>query len=146
VFQADRFVVPSDISFQEIKRTYSLVKPEPGLSVTLENLFFDHRSSILRSESFLELDQLAEFLKENPELRIEIGGHTDSTGSQDFNVRLSVERAEAVRAYLASTGSIDQARLESRGYGDTRPVATNDTPAGRQQNRRVELIIAQQKP
>jgi OOP family OmpA-OmpF porin len=76
----------------------------------------------------------------NPQVRIEISGHTDSTGVRTRNIALSQARAQAVRAYLASQG-VTPDRMVAKGYGPDRPVATNKTPAGRQQNRRVELNL-----
>ena len=84
------------------------------------------------------LDVVAQSLLDNPEIRVEVAGYTDNTGSATMNVRLSQARADAVRAYLASRG-LSPARMVSRGYGPDSPLATNTTAAGRAQNRRVEL-------
>lgn len=79
-------------------------------------------------------------LKAHPDLKLLIEGHTDNTGSAEINQSLSEKRAEAVKAYLVSTFGIDASRLEAKGFGASKPVASNDTPEGRQQNRRVELV------
>jgi OmpA-OmpF porin, OOP family len=79
-------------------------------------------------------------LAEHPDLAITIEGHTDNVGSAQANQELSRKRAAAVKQALVSTYRIDAARLTSTGFGDTKPVAKNDTPEGRQQNRRVELV------
>ena len=79
-------------------------------------------------------------MNENPKLGVELGGHTDDTGSNEINAKLSQDRADAVREYLIGKG-IEPDRIASKGYGETKPVATNDTDAGRQQNRRVEFVI-----
>jgi outer membrane protein OmpA-like peptidoglycan-associated protein len=109
-------------------------------SYTLDNVYFDTDKATLRPESAKELDELAEVMQVRPKLRIRIEGHTDNVGSDAHNLTLSKNRAAAVRDYLIKKG-IAPARLESEGYGETRPRATNDTPEGRQKNRRTEAII-----
>lgn len=79
-------------------------------------------------------------LQEHPDLRISIEGHTDSDGDDAFNKQLSERRAESVKAHLVEAYGIDPSRLETAGFGESKPVAPNDTPEGRQQNRRVELV------
>ena len=88
------------------------------------------------------LDQVADWIKSEPEINVEIGGHTDSVGSDSYNQKLSEQRAKAVCDYLISQG-VDKARLTYKGYGESEPIATNETEAGRQRNRRVELKILQ---
>ena len=88
------------------------------------------------------LDQVADWIKSEPEINVEIGGHTDSVGSDSYNQKLSEQRAKAVCDYLISQG-VDKARLSYKGYGESEPIATNETEAGRQRNRRVELKILQ---
>jgi outer membrane protein OmpA-like peptidoglycan-associated protein len=78
-------------------------------------------------------------LKANPELKLEVQGHTDNQGNDDYNLKLSQKRAETVAAYLQLFG-IDSGRLTPKGFGETKPVATNDTEDGRTRNRRVELV------
>ncbi|WP_366949848.1 OmpA family protein [Immundisolibacter sp.] len=87
------------------------------------------------------LDQVAATIVEYKDTRVQIAGHTDSTGSESYNQQLSERRAQAVADYLASRG-VDRARLSTVGYGETRPIATNETPEGRQQNRRVEIVLS----
>ena len=106
--------------------------------VVLRGVTFQTGRSALRPESYAVLDIVAASLQANPEIRIEIAGHTDNTGSMALNLRLSQARAAAVRAYLAGKG-VSPARMVARGLGPTRPIATNTTAAGRAQNRRVEL-------
>ncbi|MBI1967967.1 MAG: OmpA family protein, partial [Gemmatimonadetes bacterium] len=106
--------------------------------VILRGVNFETGRSALKPESFAVLDAVAASLLANPEIRIEVAGYTDNTGSEDTNVRLSQNRAAAVRAYLAARGvAID--RMIAKGYGSASPIATNTTAAGRAQNRRVEL-------
>jgi len=127
--------------FQEIKgKELKLVPIEVGRAVRLNNIFFDLGKAVLREESFPELDRIATTLNENPNMTIEVGGHTDNTGSRDLNARFSQDRADAVREYLIGKG-IEPDRIGSKGYGEARPVATNDTDEGRQTNRRVEFTI-----
>ncbi len=117
------------------------LKPiEIGTTVRLNNIFFDFDKTTLKSESYVELDKVVEFLTNNSTLEIEIAGHTDSKGSDDYNLNLSQGRAQAVVDYLISHG-IDDFRLIAKGYGETVPLETNDTEEGRAYNRRVEFTV-----
>jgi len=111
---------------------------EARTPVILRGVTFEVGKSALRPESFTVLDIVAASLVANPDIRIEIAGHTDSTGSAAVNTRLSQNRADAVRAYLASKG-VAPDRMVAKGYGPSVPVAPNTRAAGRAQNRRVEL-------
>ncbi|HEX9956154.1 MAG TPA: OmpA family protein, partial [Fibrella sp.] len=133
---ADKKKGLQEIKGQELK----LIPIEIGRSVRLNNIFFDTGKSILRDESAPELDRMVVVMNENPKLAVELGGHTDNTGSNEINAKLSQDRADAVREYLIGKG-IEPDRIASKGYGETKPVSTNDTDAGRQQNRRVEFVI-----
>lgn len=108
--------------------------------LNLNNLFFDYNSSELLKSSFPELDRVVYFLNNYPIRKIEVSGHTDSIGNPEYNLKLSQRRADAVKNYLVNKG-IDPNILESKGYGQEEPVATNETDEGRQKNRRVELLI-----
>lgn len=119
--------------------TYTLKYDSPKV-YTLKNVFFDTGKSTLRKESFASLDELAEIMKLKPRLIIEIAGHTDNVGSPESNLILSNDRANAVRDYLIRHG-IDEKRVMAKGYGETQPVASNDTENGRQENRRTEVRI-----
>jgi OOP family OmpA-OmpF porin len=110
--------------------------PEPE-GLVLEGILFQTGSATIDPESNARLDRVVEYMTHRPSVRIRISGHTDNVGDPRRNQTLSQQRAEAVRAYLVSHG-IDGSRVEAIGYGDTRPVATNDTEAGRAQNRRIE--------
>ena len=109
-----------------------------GDTVTLRNIFFETAKATLLETSLAELDRLAEALNRHPGLRLEVGGHTDAVGSDQDNQLLSERRAKAVYDYLIQRG-VSADRLTYRGYGESRPVATNDTPEGRAQNRRTTL-------
>jgi len=112
--------------------------PEAKKPVVLKGVSFASGSATLTPDSYAVLRQVAESLKDNPDVRVEIGGHTDSTGAAATNDTLSQARAEAVRDYLMGHG-LDAAQLTARGYGSTRPIADNATAGGRARNRRVEL-------
>jgi OOP family OmpA-OmpF porin len=116
---------------------------ERGLVVTLGDVLFEFDRAELKPGSMRQLEQLASLLRQHPERRVAIEGHTDSIGDTDYNVRLSERRAEAVRGFLVRQG-VDPARIVTRGYGQAFPVASNETEAGRQQNRRVEVVLARQ--
>lgn len=111
-----------------------------GAPVVLRNVFFETGSAALLPESKVELDKLTAFLHSNPSIRIQINGHTDSVGSDADNMQLSIARAKAVYDYLVAKG-IDPSRLHYKGYGESRPISTNDTEEGRRLNRRTEFQI-----
>ncbi len=113
---------------------------EVGSSVKLNNVFFETGKAALKEESFMELDKVVSFLNEYPEVKIEIGGHTDNVGKPDKNLTLSDQRAAAVANYILSKGISDD-RISSKGYGQTKPVAPNTTNANKAKNRRVEFTI-----
>jgi outer membrane protein OmpA-like peptidoglycan-associated protein len=111
-----------------------------GMAITMKVLFDVDKWS-LRPESHEALAQAARIMTENPEIRVEIQGHTDSTESEDYNVTLSENRARAVADYLAQKLGIASGRLVVRGYGESRPTAPNETEEGRTLNRRVEFVV-----
>ena len=141
IAEGDNIDLTKPQAFQEIKgKELKLVPIEVGRTVRLNNIFFDTGKAELRPESGPELDRLITTLNETPRMVIEVRGHTDNTGSNEVNNKLSQDRADAVREYFISKG-IEPDRVASKGFGETSPVATNDTDAGRQQNRRVEFLI-----
>lgn len=113
---------------------------EVGLTVRLKNIYFDTDKTILKPQSFVELDKVVNFLKSNPSVAIEISGHTDSQGTDAYNENLSQGRSQAVVDYLIGQG-IDTSRLEAHGYGESKPIDTNNTEEGRANNRRVEFTV-----
>lgn len=113
---------------------------EQGSTTIMRNVLFAFNSSTLHPESYQELDHILLLMKQNPKLKVEIGGHTDNQGDASYNQKLSKQRAQSVVKYLIDKG-VDSSRLESRGYGNTLPVASNSTSKGRAQNRRTELKI-----
>jgi len=128
------------VGYKEIHKDLYLAPIEIGQVVRLNNVFFDFDKSNLRDESFVELDRVVTLLKDNPAIEIEMSAHTDSKGSDEYNLKLSDNRARSVREYIVSKG-IAPERIVSQGYGESKPVASNDTDDGRQINRRVEFKI-----
>ncbi len=121
-------------------RDLSMVPLVKGSTATVNNLFFDLGKASLKPESEPELKRIQQVMKENMALVIEISGHTDNTGSDEINNKLSLERANAVKDYLLK-GNIDSSRIRTKGYGKSKPKADNSTEEGRQINRRVEIEI-----
>jgi len=113
-----------------------------GETMVLRNIFFETAKSELKPESKVELEKLIEFLNSNPKIVIEISGHTDNIGSEDFNQQLSSNRAKAVFDYLIQN-KIESSRLTYKGYGFLQPLQSNETEEGRSQNRRTEIKILQ---
>ena len=112
---------------------------EAGRIVT-HGILFDSGSDKIKGESYKTLADIGALLNENPTLRLSIEGHTDSDGAEDYNMTLSQKRAASVRDYLIANYKIVPERLESKGWGESKPIDTNDTPEGKANNRRVELV------
>jgi outer membrane protein OmpA-like peptidoglycan-associated protein len=118
--------------------------PLPDYITVRERIEFETDSAVLLATSLPILDEVIQVMKDNPQITlVEIGGHTDTTGDADANLLLSEQRAQSVKAYFISKGIAEQ-RMRVRGFGQTVPVASNDTPDGRLQNRRVEFRIVKQ--
>ena len=107
---------------------------------SLEGIQFEFDSSNINPEAYPILDAAVETMKNNPEYNLNIAGHTDAAGNADYNQRLSEKRANSVAKYLAEKG-IEASRLTTIGYGETQPVADNETAEGRAKNRRVEFFV-----
>lgn len=112
-----------------------------GLVLTLGDVLFEFNKSELKAGALRNLYPLVSFLKQNSSRGVTIEGHTDGIGSESYNLELSQRRAEAVRRFLIENG-LRQDRITARGLGEAYPVASNDTDPGRQMNRRVEIVIA----
>jgi outer membrane protein OmpA-like peptidoglycan-associated protein len=125
---------------QDLARIASTKADTRGLVVTLPGIFFDPGKTQLKPGAKKPLQRIAEQLKGDDRIRVTVEGHTDNTGNPEKNMDISEKRAEAVREYLVSLG-VPADRIMATGKGDAEPVATNKTAAGRQQNRRVELVI-----
>ena len=119
---------------------YSISEAKSGMEIPLKNVFFDFDESLLKKESYPELTRFVDFIKKYPDLKIEIAGHTDSVGTDEYNMKLSQERAEAVRIFLIKQGCNPE-QLKAVGYGSTKPVANNKTEENRRLNRRVEFRV-----
>jgi len=115
-----------------------------GLVITLGDVLFDTGKSTLKAGAHTTVDKLASALKDSPDRKVVIEGHTDSVGSDEFNQELSQRRAQAVQAALMERG-VNSAQISAYGKGETFPVASNENSAGRQQNRRVELVFENSK-
>ncbi len=118
-------------------------RPATGEAIALRNIFFDFGSATLRPESEEELERLLRLLEAHPDMKIEIRGHTDDVGTEAANQALSEARARAVFDWLVAHG-IDASRLRWRGFGESQPIAGNDTPEGRARNRRIEFVVISQ--
>ena len=127
--QADPYL--KDIPLQPVKA---------GSTIILRNIFYETDRYLLKEGSKTELNKLVDLLRQNPGLHVEISGHTDNVGTEEYNLELSRNRAEAVTEYLESQG-ISPERIIAKGYGYREPVADNDTPEGRAENRRTELKV-----
>ncbi|MFL5753182.1 MAG: OmpA family protein [Bacteroidia bacterium] len=128
--------VPADAN-----ATYEVgVQIDPPKEFTLSDVLFDTGKSTLKSSSFKQLNDLVEVLKMKNTMVVEIQGHTDNVGKPEENLKLSEERAKAVREYLLKKG-IEATRVTAKGYGDTMPVAYNTDEAGRAKNRRTQLKV-----
>jgi len=121
-------------------KKYSLVVVTETKIELKQTVFFDTNKATIKSVSFALLNDVAQALTDNPKIKVEIGGHTDSQGNDSFNLKLSQKRAESVRTYLIKKG-VTSDRLVPKGYGENVPIADNRTSDGRAQNRRVEFVI-----
>lgn len=126
--------------YGEVTKDLYLTPIEKGQVVRMNNIFFDFNKSSLKDESFPELKRLIQLMNENKSIVIEITGHTDNIGEDDYNMKLSQSRSEAVMKYLQANG-IASGRVTARGYGETKPLVSNDSDDGRAENRRVEFVI-----
>ncbi|HTH55508.1 MAG TPA: OmpA family protein [Cyclobacteriaceae bacterium] len=123
-----------------LHRDYYLTPIEAGLVVRLKNIQFNFGKTTLHTDSYDELKDVAEWLQKNPSLKLEIGGHTDSDGPDDYNLWLSQARAQAVVDYVISQGASKE-QLVAKGYGETKPVAEGESMQAKSTNRRVEFTI-----
>lgn len=142
IFKSDKLKIPPASSDAlTIERSLQLEEVKVGVRRILKNVYFDYNQASIMNNSFSELEKLFNMLKENASVKVEIDGHTDSYGSNVYNIHLSQRRAEAVVAWLIDKG-IKSARLKAKGYGEQMPLATNDDEQeGRELNRRTEFVI-----
>lgn len=125
---------------KNLQLNFKLQPIEVGTIVQMKNVLFYMGTTRLLEESFIELNEVAAFLNENPKIEIELEGHTDNRGDSKKNMVLSQQRVDVIKKYLVSKG-ISSKRLKGKGFGGTRPIATNDTEESRKLNRRVEFLI-----
>lgn len=145
LFHSENFDIPNTAAFQEVEKNIELKQLKVGNKIVLKNIFFDLDKATLRPESTAELNRLIKLMTDVPSLRIELGGHTDSRGSDTYNQQLSEKRAKAVVDYLTANG-IDAKRLEWAGYGETQLVngCSNGVQCSdeqHQENRRTEFKV-----
>ena len=130
-------------SLEDELRELQAKPTDRGMVLTLSDVLFETDKSTLKPGAFAAIDRVAEVLKDSQDRKVTIEGHTDSVGSEEYNHQLSERRARAVQAALMERG-VSGDQITVTGKGETFPVATNDTAAGRQQNRRVELVFQQE--
>lgn len=140
LFHSENFDIPDSVAYSEVSLNIQLEKMIVGSKIILRNIFFNFASDSLKNESISELENIFNLLVENPNMKIEISGHTDNHGSLELNTKLSNARAKSVVEYLIKRG-ISSTRLEYKGYAYSQPIASNDNEEGRQLNRRVEFKI-----
>ncbi|MFY0651961.1 MAG: OmpA family protein [Cyclobacteriaceae bacterium] len=112
-----------------------------GKKFILNNIQFDFDKAVILEPSFVELDKLYDYMVENVKIKIEIEGHTDNVGDEEYNYKLSTRRAKAVVDYLTKVRDVNELRIGFKGYGSSKPIVSNDTPEGQALNRRVEFVI-----
>lgn len=140
LFYSDQFVLTNKKTTEPYKLMVPLDKIQVGAKVALKNIFYESGSFKLRNESKYEITKLIQFLKENPDVRVEISGHTDNVGADQANITLSTNRAKSVYDWLIKQG-IASDRLVYKGYGKSQPIDSNATEEGRGKNRRTEVKI-----
>jgi outer membrane protein OmpA-like peptidoglycan-associated protein len=143
LFNSMNFDVPAFAESQTIETAIIMARAEVGSKSTLRNIFFDSGKSELKKESVSELDRILDLLTRSPNLRVHINGHTDNLGDNATNKVLSLKRAQAVVDYLIKKG-IASDRVKAIGYGEEKPLATNDDELeGREINRRTEIEVVE---
>ncbi len=140
LFYSDNFVIPKFESYHEIRRNIKLQRIEIGKGIALNNIFFEYKKAGLSKESKVELQRILKLMQKYPTLEIEVSGHTDNIGGEEYNKSLSQRRAKSVVSYLVKHG-INAKRMIAKGYGFSKPIESNDTDEGRRKNRRSEITI-----
>ncbi|MFN4235462.1 MAG: OmpA family protein [Bacteroidia bacterium] len=146
LFKSENIDIPEDANYFQVNKAIELEAIQVGSKIVLNNIFFDFDKATLRDISKVELEKLTKLMELNTQMKVEISGHTDAKGNEDYNLKLSQDRAQAVVDYLINRG-IDKNRMIAKGYGKLKPIAPNynadgsENPEGMQLNRRVELKI-----
>lgn len=126
------------------ERAERTVRVTKEINLYAKTILFDVNKSVVKTQAEFILDNIAKIINENDDFNFIIEGHTDNTGVAEHNLQLSQERADAIKAYLIRKG-VKAKRLETKGYGQTRPIESNDTERGREINRRVEINVAKEE-
>ena len=140
LFHSENFNLPEGSAYNMVSKEIALKNIDIGSKIALRNVFFETGKSEVKIDSYPELDRLIQLMQDVPTLKIELSGHTDNIGNDEYNLNLSQRRADAVRLYLTSRG-LDKSRVSAVGYGESKPVDTNETSEGRANNRRTEFEI-----
>ena len=140
LFYSENFNIPDSSAFKEINKNILLKKVNVGNTITLKNVFYDSGKATLKPESLAEINQLVNLMNLSDNIKIEIASYTDNQGKDELNVILSLARSQAVAEFLFVSG-ISKDQVIAKGYGESNPVASNDTEEGRQLNRRTEIKI-----
>ena len=141
-FYSQSFELPKDTAYAEITNNIALEPIKKGTKVVLNNIFFETGKAELKPISYVELSKAVELMNNNPGMKIEVGGHTDSQGADATNLSLSQRRAQAVVDYMVLAG-VEAGRLIAKGYGESQPIEDNATKEGRAANRRTEFVIVE---
>lgn len=141
-FYSQSFDLPKGTAYMEIDKPIDLEPIEKGTKVVLNNIFFESGKAQLKPISYVELNKAVDLMINNATMVIEVGGHTDNVGSEALNLKLSQDRAKSVVEYLTLAG-IPTERLQAKGYGESTPIAGNETAEGRTTNRRTEFVIVE---
>lgn len=140
-YETDVTLAPGGEATVKVQMQSGKVKVSAEAIIILDKVYFETDKDVIKTESYGLLDQVAAIFKSHPEIKkVEISGHTDSQGKDAYNLDLSDRRAKAVRAYLVNKG-VEAHRMDAKGYGETKPIASNTSASGRAQNRRVEFNI-----
>ena len=140
IYISDLLKQKGEVNFLLAPTSFAFAVVEVGAPIILNDIFFEFNKHTLLAISYPELKKLYDYLEKHPDYKIEIGGHTDNVGSDEYNLALSETRAGAVVAWLEEEG-IHQSRMTAKGYGESMPIATNDTELGQEQNRRVVFKV-----
>lgn len=143
LFFSENFDIPASEAYKEINKNIQLQKFSVGNTITLKNVFYDQGKATLKPESLPEINQLVNLMNLNINIKVEVASYTDSEGSASSNLKLSQARSQSVLDFLFSAG-ISKEQVVAKGYGESDPIASNDTEEGRKLNRRTEIKILEQ--